>query len=548
MLNSPPVDTAAQPPIRSRAPGEGPRQISWLDLLLPLALMAVCFLAGLSAIGLVGPDEPRYASIARAMARTGDWITPRLNGQPWFEKPALYYWLAGAAYRLFGEGEFAMRLPSVLAAILATLAAAWAALRAWGLDAARLTLLMLPVTIGLIGFSHSAAADMPFAALLIAAAAVAAEMLQKKSPGTLLRIVFGFFLGAATLAKGPAAVLLAGGAVLLWALVSRQFAAAFRFFHPVCLAAFVVTAVPWYALCAARNPDFLRVFFIEHNIERYLTPLFQHPQPFWFFGPVLLAAVFPWTALAVPLLLDAAHARKSAQWRDSPDLFFGGWVVVPLLFFSFSESKLPGYILPAVPPLVLLFAATLSRRLTPGAASPRVWLALVGFAFPLLALLSGYWLRDLPAESGLSTPGAWIVPLAVASAGGILCAVLAWRRRERAALAGMAVLMAALAATATSALPKLDPYLSARPAARLTAEQAAPADPILALGLDRPLQFGLEYYLDRPVPDWTAPPARPAWVWTTPRGWTDLQRLGLRCTVAGELPQQFWLVRIEQNP
>jgi 4-amino-4-deoxy-L-arabinose transferase-like glycosyltransferase len=514
--------------------------------LLPAALMLICFFAGIAAIGLTGPDEPRYAAIARNMARTGDWVTPRLNGQPWFEKPVLYYWLAGAAYRAFGEGEFAMRLPSILGALLATLAAVWAALRAFGLDAASLTLLMLPVTVGLVGFSHSAAGDMLFAALLTATATAAAEMLGKKRAGTPAKIMFGFLLGAATLAKGPAAVVLAGGAILLWALASRQFAAAFRFFHPVCLTAFAVTAVPWYALCAARNPDFVQVFIVEHNFRRYLTPLFQHPQPFWFFVPVLLAAVFPWTALLAPLMIDAAGALKSGQWRDSPALFFGCWVIAPLLFFSFSESKLPGYILPAAPPLVLLLACTLSRRLDSDAASSRAWVALLGCSLPLLALFAGYGLRRLPADSGLAAPGAWVPTLALAAAGGVVCALLAWNRRGRIAIAGVATLTAALLlATATEALPRLDPYLSAREAARITKQQAQSTDSISVLGTDRSLQFGLEYYLDRSVPEWKASSPRPAWVWTTPSVFAAIERDGLHCTVSRKLSREVWLARID---
>jgi 4-amino-4-deoxy-L-arabinose transferase-like glycosyltransferase len=474
-------------------------------------------------------------------------VTPRLNAEPWFEKPALYYWLAGAAFRVVGEGEFAVRLPSVLAAVLATFAAAWAALRAFGLDAARLTLLMLPVTIGLIGFSHAAAGDMLFAGLLTAAAVVAAEMLQTKSSGMSSKIAFGFCLGAATLAKGPAAVLLAGGSVLLWAVLARQISSAVRFFHPICLAAFLATAVPWYALCAARNPDFFRVFFIEHNFQRYLTPLFQHPQPFWFFGPVLLAAVFPWTALVVPLILDASRGFRKGQWRDAPAFFFGCWVVTPLLFFSFSESKLPGYILPAVPPLVLILAAALARRLSPPVAAPRLWLALAGCSLPLLSLAAGIWLRRLPAEAGLASPGPWAPLLLVAAAGGTACAVLAWIRRERAALTGVAILIATLVgATAVGALPRLDPYLSAREAARITAERVQPADYISVLGVDRSLGFGLEYYLDRPVPVWSAESPKPAWVWTTPSIAADLQGSGdLRCTVIRKLSEQAWLVRID---
>ena len=330
-------------------------------------------------------------------------------------------------------------------------------------------------------------------------------MLQRKRAGTPAQITFGFLLGVATLAKGPAAVLLAGGAILLWALASRQFAAALRFLHPVCLAAFAVTAIPWYALCAARNPDFVRVFFLEHNVQRYLTPVFQHPQPVWFFVPVLLAAVFPWTALVAPLMLDATRALKSGQWRDSPALFFGCWVIAPLLFFSFSQSKLPGYILPAAPPLVLLLALTLSRRLAPSAGSSRAWIALVGCTLPLLALFAGYGLKRLPADSGLAAPGAWTPLLILAAAGGLVCALLAWGRRERAAIAGVAILTTALiAATATEALPRLDPYLSAREAARITQTQTPSADRVFVLNTDRSLQFGLEYYLDHSVPDWTS--------------------------------------------
>ena len=510
--------------------------------------MAVCFLVGLSALGLTGPDEPRYAAIARNMARSGDWVTPRLDGQPWFEKPALYYWLAGFAFRWFGDGEFAMRLPSVVAAVLATFAAAWAALRAYGIDAARLTLLMLPVTVALIGFSHAAASDMLFGGLLAAAAGAAAEMLQRPRAGTLSSFALGFLLGAATLAKGPAAVLLAGGATLLWALASRQFGAASRFFHPVCLAAFAVTALPWYALCAARNPDFLRVFFLEHNVQRYLTPLFQHPQPFWFFGPILLVAILPWTTLLMPLILDALRARTSGQWRDSPTLFFTCWVVAPVLFFSFSESKLPGYILPSVPPLILILAATLARRLSLGGTSSRIWPALVACTLPLVSLSAGYWLQRLPAESGLATASAWIGLLALSAVGGLVCALLAWARRERAAITGVAVLMAALVvAAAVSALPRLDPYLSAREAARVTTEQPGATERLFVLGVDRSLQLGLEFYLDRPVPEW--PPTErsaPVWIWTTEKQAMQLGLIGTRYTVIGKVSQEAWLVRIDQ--
>ena len=161
-----------------------------------------CF-SGLGAFGLVGPDEPRYAAIARAMAETHDWVTPRLWGTPWFEKPVLYYWAAGIAMRIFGVSEFAARLPSALAALLAVFAVTWTALRSYGVGAAWYSLLMLPTSVAMIGFSRAASPDMLFAGLLTAAMAVASEMLQKPRPGPILRIAFGFFLAPQCWRRAP---------------------------------------------------------------------------------------------------------------------------------------------------------------------------------------------------------------------------------------------------------------------------------------------------------------------------------------------------------
>ena len=263
-----------------------------------------------------------------------------------------------------------MRLPSVLAAVLATLAAAWAALRAYGLDAATAHAAdaaghhradrLFPLGCGRHAFRRD---PRRFGGGRCRNIAV-------ETPGHAIEDRLRFSVGRRHPGKRSRSRAPGGrGRSSVVPDASRQLRAAFRFFHPACLLAFAAAAVPWYALCTARNPDFFRVFFIEHNLQRYLTPVFQHPQPFWFFAPVLLAAVFPWTALVAPLILDASRALKNpGEWRDSPSLFFGCWVIAPLLFFSFSESKLPGYILPAVPPLVLLLAATLSRRLSPDAA------------------------------------------------------------------------------------------------------------------------------------------------------------------------------------
>src|SRR6202166_720562 len=151
------------------------REVSWAALIL--LTLYVCYFSHLGAFGFIGPDEPRYAWIARDMAESGDWVTPRLYGKPWFEKPVLYYWSAALCFKLFGVNEASARLPSAVSALLATLALAWMALRLGGWQTARWVLLLLPSTVGMIGFSHAAATDMPFSAMLSIAMVCAAVAL-----------------------------------------------------------------------------------------------------------------------------------------------------------------------------------------------------------------------------------------------------------------------------------------------------------------------------------------------------------------------------------
>lgn len=360
----------ASPPLSPAA------RILWLVLIA--ATLYFCYFHNLGAIGLVGPDEPRYAWIARDMQETGDWVTPRLYGKPWFEKPPLYYWGAALSFKLFGVSETTARLPSAISALLATLALAWLALRLYGAQTARWLLLLLPTTVGMIGFSHAAATDMPFAAMLTIAMVFATKLLNlvpppaqhskssTASPGSLrsftsfTSFLFGLFLGLATLAKGPAAIILSGGAVLLWALFTKRWRDAFRCLNPIAVASFCLTALPWYILCARRNPDFFRIFIVEHNFNRFLTPQFQHVQPFWYYAGILLLAFLPWTLLLVYAAIYCSLNLKRNRTISPAPLLLLCWSLFVVIFFSISKSKLPGYILPGVPTMGLLMARSLS--------------------------------------------------------------------------------------------------------------------------------------------------------------------------------------------
>jgi 4-amino-4-deoxy-L-arabinose transferase-like glycosyltransferase len=355
--------TETTAPIADKPRASTAARIAWAILIV--ATLYVCYFSHLGAIGFVGPDEPRYAWIARDMVETGDWVTPRLYGKPWFEKPPLFYWGAALGFKLFGVSEAPARMPSAISALFATLALAWLALRLYGADTARWLLLLLPTTVGIIGFSHAASTDMPFSAMFTIAMVCAAVVLGltrnehtpilPRTPWLAL-LLFGFFLGLAVLAKGPAAIILSGGAVFFWALFTKRWRDAFRLFHPAAIASFCLTALPWYLLCARRNPDFFRIFIIEHNFKRFLTPEFQHIQPFWYYLPVLLVAFLPWTATLLWAAFEGGAQIVESKKISPHSVFLLSWSVFVLVFFSISQSKLPGYILPAIPAICLIVA------------------------------------------------------------------------------------------------------------------------------------------------------------------------------------------------
>ncbi len=344
-------------------------RIAWIILIF--ATLYLCYFHNLGAIGLVGPDEPRYAWVARDMAESGDWVTPRLYGNPWFEKPVLYYWGAASSFRLFGVSETAARLPSAICALLATLSMAWLAWKLYGAETARWLLLSLPTTVGMIGFSHAAAMDMPLTGTLtiamVSACVIVGLTRDDDSPVIpqtpwFALLFFGFFLGLAVLAKGPAAILLSGGAVFLWSAFTKRWRDALRCLHPVAIASFCLIALPWYILCSRRNPDFFRIFIIEHNFKRFLTPEFQHVKPFWYYIPVVLIAFLPWTlALLSAAFFGCVRFARGTKFSSS-SLFLLCWALFSLLFFSISKSKLPGYILPAIPAISLLLASSYVQR------------------------------------------------------------------------------------------------------------------------------------------------------------------------------------------
>jgi 4-amino-4-deoxy-L-arabinose transferase-like glycosyltransferase len=526
------VETNLTAPLPASKPSLTVR-IAWLALIL--VTVYVCYFSHLGTIGLVGPDEPRYAWIARAMAETGDWVTPRLYGKPWFEKPPLYYWGAALSFKLFGVSEAAARLPSAVSAVLATLALAWLALRLYGAETARWLLLLLPTTVGMIGFSHAAATDMPFSAMFTIAMVAAAILLRVVPPARSLEssaadsapqssssftpfpsspsfaaTVFGFFLGLAVLAKGPAAIILCGGAVCFWALVTKRWRDALRLLHPAGFAAFGVTALPWYILCARRNPDFFHIFIIEHNFKRFLTPEFQHLQPFWFYAEIILLAFLPWTAALLWTLVVGLERLRQTNRLRACTYFLLCWAGFCVVFFTISRSKLPGYILPAVPAIGLLLSRsalslTSSKHRSFGLASLAATILFAGLAMKVFDDRS---LKNVIAFAPLFG----LILGALALANGLFGVFFLLSRRNIALFA--AILPVLLLFTLADEVLPFTPVsiLSSRYLAYQLQANHVPLADLRVTGIRRSTLYGLNFYLRTDLQEWDHDLSRESYV------------------------------------
>src|SRR5436305_2440464 len=332
---------------------------AWVVLLV---VVCVVYFYGLGSVPLLGPDEPRYAEVARGMYERGDWVTPMLGGHTWFEKPALVYWMMLAAFRVFGVTEFAARAGSALAGVLTVLLTGWVArraelvsgegLRAFGVTCA----VVMASTLGLIVFARAASFDVILTATVTASLACFYGSEIERDERRRRKLLAGFYacVGVSLLAKGLVGVVVPAGVVGLYYLVRREWPRKVGVVWgiPLCLA----VASVWYAPVVARNGwPFVDQFFIQHHFARYVSDKYHHSQPFYFYLPVLLILALPWPFFLVGGV--AACGQTNVRGRDAARplrVRALAWLALPLLFFSASGSKLPGYVLPALQGAALL--------------------------------------------------------------------------------------------------------------------------------------------------------------------------------------------------
>ena len=470
------------------------RRIDWLLL---IGFSSFLYFFGLSQFGLVGADEPRYAEVAREMLTRRDWITPVLGNQPWLEKPPLYYWQAMVAYDVLGVSDWASRLPSAVDATLMVIAVFCFLGKfrpGFQLEGA----LMTASTAGVIGFARAASTDMPLAASFTIALLAWFAWYQTGSKLCLSGCYLA--LALATLAKGPVAPFLAAAILGVFAWRSGDYRLLRRTLWVPGILLFLLVALPWYVAVEMSNPEFFRIFIVEHNLSRFATNLYHHQQPFWYFLPVTLLALVPWTIFALAALEKSI--RQPSWWVRSSavlssekalSLFEAVWLVVPVVFFSLSRSKLPGYILPALPAGALLVGEYVERSLVAG-HRPALGLVLLHsvVASATVGLAIQYPVLEHRLGWGIGTAIAWTLAALLAIGIAITLRSRVGLRALRFVTLVPVVLTVAIFVRLDA--PDLNNTLSARPlAAEISRLETKPL-PLAVLGVSREVEYGLAFY------------------------------------------------------
>jgi len=394
-------------------------ETSWgRDLILLAVIFGALIAWRLGSAPLANPDEGRYAEIPREMVASGDWVTPRLDGVPYFEKPPLAYWIVAACEKFVGPSEWSVRLAPALFALGGIFACYGATRRIYGRDAGLWAAVVLGTSLLYLGLSHLLSLDMPLS-VLMSATLFCFILGVREAPGGRRRWLFHglyAFAALATLTKGLEGFLVTGAVMFLWLMVFGQWGRLRPLHLPSGIALFLAIAAPWHVLVASRNPGWAHFYFVYEHLQRYTDSAHGRYQPFWFFIPIVLAGLFPWTGFLWPSLRDALAGGWARRRENAEAWFFATWAAFIFLFFSGSHSKLIPYILPVLPPLAVLTGRWLAASLAAADAFARLtWgLRVFGFLCGLLAaalcvlVLRPGMLRD-PAQASALRPYAFIV-------------------------------------------------------------------------------------------------------------------------------------------
>ena len=353
------------------------------DILLLVIIFGILAAWRLGSAPLLNPDEGRYAEVPREMVASGDWVTPRLDGVPYFEKPPLMYWLVGGLEKALGPGEWSVRLAPALAGILGLIATYCAGRRLYGRDAGFWAAVVLGTCVLYAAFTHLLGLDLAVSTL-IAAALFAFIAAVQEPPGGRRRLLFWAMYCAAalaTLAKGLIGFLIPGAVMFLWLLLVGEWRRLRPFYLPSGLIIFLAVAAPWHVLMAERNAGWAHFYFIHEHLERFSDKGHGRYQPFWFFLPILALGLFPWSGFLWAAFREALSAGWARRREQSEAWFMAIWAAFIFLFFSKSQSKLIPYILPVFPPVAVILGRWLAGVLASANGFARMRTGLRVFAF-----------------------------------------------------------------------------------------------------------------------------------------------------------------------
>ena len=475
-------------------------------------VMTVVWFGVLDMRRLQHADEGRYAEIAREMAASGDWVTPRLNDLKYFEKPPLQYWMGAAAFDALGVDEWTARLPAALAGFLAVVAVGFTAARLAGRDAGIFAALVLAGTVWHSGLAHLLTLDAVLSfwlALALCAFLLAQRPWAEGSAQRNWMLVAYAAAAGATLTKGLVALVIPGATLVLYTMLTRDTGPWRRLHALPGLAVYLALTAPWFVLMERANPGFAQFFFVHEHFQRFLTESHRRTGEWYYFVPWFVLGIMPWLLVWAWTLPRSWRAAPVAANGFSWERFCVVWAAFVFVFFSVSGSKLPSYILPMFPALALVLGYELTRL----SARALAWIALplaVGAPALLVAHAVGYD-RLAAAIATDQTPvsiyaafGPWLAAAtAVFGAGGIAAFALFRRGTPAAKAGGIAALSLAMLLGLQLALIGHDAFAVVRSAYGILQDaqraNGRPFDPAFPVYQVQSYDQTLPFYLRRPT-------------------------------------------------
>lgn len=328
----------------------------YIDIILLTVLIGFSFAFMLGSRPLNVPDEARYSEVAREMLVTHDFITPRLNGIKYFEKPALFYWMQAASLKTFGQSEWACRLMDALMALLGCLATYCTARMLFDRKTGLFSAIILSSSLLYFALARVITLDMTVSIwLCLSLFSFILGVYKSRSYYYLLYI----FAALAVLTKGLIGIIFPGSIIFLWILFTRNWKVLKDCYLLRGGIIFLLITLPWHILVQMKNPEFFHFYFIDQQFNRYLTLEAHRYQPDWYYIPIVLLGLFPWTGFLY-------GALKNIKWRDQKELFLVISALFIFVFFSLSKSKLVPYVLPCLPFIAIIigkyFSTNISRR------------------------------------------------------------------------------------------------------------------------------------------------------------------------------------------